>query len=237
MSFLARPRQILLSLVSLLFFYASQSAYASIGLAFQGLTQTVATGSFTLNTPNAITVDPSGNLYVADTSNSRIVEVNAQGVASVLTISGLSTVLSGPKGITIDGSGNLYIADTGNNRVVEVTSAGAGSVVSLGSLTLSSPQGVALDQSGDIFISDSSHNRIVEVPSGGAASVLAITGLSSPSTLDYPYGVAIDTWETSISPTPSTLALLRWQGRHREARRARCSASPERPCSSPRALP
>jgi len=168
-------------------------AHASVGPTFQGQVQTLSTGgSITLSSPAGIVVDTSGNSFIVDTGNSRIVEVTAQGVASVLTISGLSPALASPAGIAIDGSGNLYIADVGNSRVVKVTAAGVGSAVDTGSVVLSSPKGVALDQSGDLFIADTGNSRIVEVTAGGSASALSITGLSSPSTLNTPIGVATD---------------------------------------------
>jgi hypothetical protein len=67
-------------------------------------------------------VDSAGNIYIADTGHGQIVEVNAQGTTSVLTISGLSPALVSPAGIAIDGSGNLYVpdADPANSRVVKV---------------------------------------------------------------------------------------------------------------------
>ena len=179
--------------LTLLVTLTSGAAWAKAGLAFRGLVQTLNTGGgVTLSSPADIVVDSSGNVYIADTGNSQIVEITAQGVASVLTITGLSPALSSPAGITIDGSGNLYIADTGNNRVVEISSSGAGSVISTGSVTLSSPKGIVLDQSGDLFIADTGDSQIVEVPIGGSASVLSITGLSSPSTLNTPIGLAVD---------------------------------------------
>ena len=138
-------------------------------------------------------VDPAGDVFVADTGNHQIVEVNAYGVPSVLTINGPALV--SPTGIAIDGSGNLYItdADPSNSHVVKVTSSGTGSVISTGAVTLSSPKGVALDQSGDIFIADTGHNQIVEVTSAGTASALTISGLTSPTTLNTPMGLAVDT--------------------------------------------
>jgi sugar lactone lactonase YvrE len=168
------------------------SSWASFSLTFQGLVQTLNTGGgITLISPSGIVVDTEGVVYVADTGNSRIVEVNAQGVASVLTITGLGTALSSPNGIAIDGSGNLYVADTGNSRVVEITAAGAGSVISTGGVTLASPKGVALDQSGDLFIADTANNRIVEVTSGGSAAALTITVSSGSATLNTPIGLAV----------------------------------------------
>ncbi len=85
-------------------------------------------GSITLSSPAGVIVDSACNVYVADTGNNRIVEVSALGVASVLTINGLTPALSSPNGIAIDGSGNLYIADTGNSRVVKVDTSGNGTV-------------------------------------------------------------------------------------------------------------
>ena len=194
MSFLARPRQILIGLVCLLLICAAPIAHASNPLQFNGLTRTISLGSISLIQPYGIAVDPSGNLYIADQGNNRVVEVNPQGVASVLTINGLNTPLSTPRAVAIDGSGNLYIADSGNNRVVEVTPAGYYYGLNMGALSLNNPLAVAVDNSGNLFIADTGNNRIVEVPpSGGAATVLSITGLSSPSTLSFPDGLAVDT--------------------------------------------
>lgn len=83
------------------------------GLSFQGVVSTLGTGSVTLSLPADMTVDTAGNIYIADTSNNRIVRITAQGVASVFAISGLGTGLNAPTGVAIDGSGNLYIADSG----------------------------------------------------------------------------------------------------------------------------
>jgi Bacterial Ig-like domain (group 3)/NHL repeat len=188
-----RSRRASTALVCLLMFGIVRMAHATVGLTFQGLVRTLNTGgSITLSAPAAIVLDAAGDCFISDTGNSRIVEVNAQGVASVLTITGLSPALAAPAGIAIDGSGNLYIADMGNSRVVEVTPAGVGSVVSMGSVTLSSPKGIALDPSGDIFVADTGNSRVVEVTAGGSAAALSITGLSSPSTLNTPKGLGTD---------------------------------------------
>jgi sugar lactone lactonase YvrE len=170
-----------------------RDAHASASLLFRGYVQTLNTGgSITLSSPSGIAVDASGDTFIADTGNNQIVEVTAYGIASVVTISGLSPALSAPTAIAIDGSGNLYIADTSNSRIVKVTSSGTGSVIGTGSVTLTAPYGVALDQSGDLFISDGTGNgsRIVEVTSGGSAAALSIT-LSTA--LNSPKGLAVDT--------------------------------------------
>ncbi len=167
-------------------------SWASYSLTFQGLAQALNTAGITLISPSGIVVDAAGDVYIVDTGNNRIVEVNAQGVASVVTVTGLTPALSSPNGIAIDGSGNLYVADTGNNRVVEITAAGAGSAISTGSVNLSSAEGIALDQSGDLFIADTTNNRIVEVTSGGSAAALTIAVSSGSATLNVPIGLAED---------------------------------------------
>lgn len=177
---------------ALLVLLSSGMSWAAYSLGFGGVAKALSVGSITLASPAGIAVDAAGNIFVVDTGNSRIVELNAQGTASVLSINGLSPSLSSPEGIAVDGSGNLYIADTGNNRVVKVSSDGEGSVISTGSVTLSSPRGIALDQSGNIFIADTGHNQIVEVTSGGTASALAITVSSGPAGFSSPIGLAVD---------------------------------------------
>ncbi len=171
-------------------------AHASFSLTFQGNLQTLSpvlsAASITISSPSGIVVDPAGDVFIADTGNNQIVEVTPQGIASVLTISGLTPALSSPTGIAVDGSGNLYVADTGNSRVVEISPAGAGSVISTPSLTLSGPKGVALDQSGDILISDTGNNRIVEVTAGGTATALSITVSSGSASLAAPRGLSVD---------------------------------------------
>jgi len=84
-----------------------------------------------LKPPRGVTLDQSGDIFIADTANNRIVEVTSGGSAAALTItvsSGAST-LSSPKGLGVSISGKLYIADSGNNRVVTVASGSTTGVV------------------------------------------------------------------------------------------------------------
>ncbi|HVX63285.1 MAG TPA: DUF4214 domain-containing protein, partial [Pirellulales bacterium] len=79
--------------------------------------------------PTGISVDSSGNLFIADSGNNRIREVNlATGI--ITTVAGNGTAgfsgdggpaaeaeLSRPNGIAVDSSGDLFIADSSNNRI------------------------------------------------------------------------------------------------------------------------
>ena len=143
-----------------------------------GTQTTVGSG---LISPFGVAVDAAGNVYIADNSNNRVVEVPAGGGAQTTVASGLNY----PYGVAVDGAGNVYISDTLNNgRVVEVP-AGGGAQTTVGS-GLHLPHGLAVDGAGNVYIADTSNNRVVEVPAGGGAQTTVASGL------DKPVGVAVD---------------------------------------------
>ena len=84
-----------------------------------------------LYTPFGVTVDASGNLFIADGSNERIRKVGTNGM--ITTVAGNGTPgdsgdggpasqaeLDYPAGVAVDASGSLFIADQRNNRIREV---------------------------------------------------------------------------------------------------------------------
>ena len=76
-----------------------------------------------LSNPFAFTIDPIGNMYVADSSNHRIQffslgQAEGRTIAGITGVSGSnSTLLHAPLGIIFDNQLNLYVADTYGNRV------------------------------------------------------------------------------------------------------------------------
>jgi trimeric autotransporter adhesin len=79
--------------------------------------------------PQGVALDASGNIYIADTYNSRMrMVMKSTGIISTVAGTGssgysgdgglaTSAALNYPYGVAIDASGNLYIADTNNNRI------------------------------------------------------------------------------------------------------------------------
>jgi len=195
-----------------------------------------------LNLPSGLALDGAGNLFIADTNNHIIREINAT-TGTIATIAGTyqtagysgdggaatSADLNYPMGVTVDVSGNLYIADTSNLVIRRVDSTGSittvagewagctngeqgsysGDGLAATKACLNLPYAVAFDVYGNMFIPDSGNNRIREVAvSGGqiiagTSLISTVVGTGVPgtdctngdtaaATLNLPKGVAVD---------------------------------------------
>ena len=149
---------------------------------------TSATG---LDYPIKAIADSSGNLWVADCDNNRVVEYktpfsNGMAATTVLgepdmntSTGGTSaTTLSCPSGLVFDRQGNLWVSDYDNSRIVEFKapfSNGMAASVALGQPDLNSGscatsatalcfpwEGIAFDSKGNLFVGDYGNCRIVE---------------------------------------------------------------------------
>jgi hypothetical protein len=146
-----------------------------------------------------IALDPSGNLYIADSSEHVIEKVTPSGTLSIFAgIVGAhaaptpgpatSSHLHEPVGVAADPAGNVYVADSDNSDVEKITPSGTLSVVagdgSSGAPTagpatssrLGSPFGIAFDGAGDMYIADYGDSDVDEVTPDGTLSVIAGNG-------------------------------------------------------------
>ena len=139
----------------------------------------------TLNQPDGVSFDASGNMYIADNANARIRKVTPSGIISTIAGNGTqgftgdgaqatAAELHGPLGgVVSDASGNLYIADFLNNRIRMINTSGiinsvagngtAGFTGDGGPATaaeINGPTGVAFDATGNLYISDQYNSRI-----------------------------------------------------------------------------
>ncbi len=168
------------------------------GFAGDGGVATVAR----LSSPQSVAVDLTGNLYIADTFNSRIRRVElASGTITTIAGSGdygfsgdggqaTDAALADPSGLAFDSDGNLYIADSTNHRVrfvntstgIITTFAGNGETGFSGddgpaaSASLYNPGGVALDGSGNLLIADTWNNVVRQVSPEGIITTIAGNG-------------------------------------------------------------
>ncbi len=192
-----------------------------------------------VETPVSIALDPSGNLFVLDQGNSRVLrfagatsKANGAAAEGVLgqqnfTSKGFgstATKFFSPQGIATDASGNLYVADGSNNRVLRFNSAASkangaaadavfgqtsftASANGIGKNKMWNPTSVAVDKNGNLYVGERGNCRILiflnaqaKVNGDSADIVLGKSDFANGSTptianrgnIYLPYAMAVD---------------------------------------------
>lgn len=177
--------------------------------------------SAVLNNPNGVAVDAAGNVYIADTSNSRIRKVTPDGIISTIAGKGTfaysgdggpasSAALYFPRGVAVDAAGNVYVADTSNHALRLLTPAypaiNSGGVVNAASFTAQISAGALASVFGTGFGSTTaspgtplpaSVNGVSVTVNGKAAPILALT----PAQINFqtPWSTAAGTAKIAVS--------------------------------------
>jgi len=156
-----------------------------------------------LNAPLAVAVNAAGDLFIADSANNRIREVDTHGVIGTYAGNGnagffgegivaLNAALDQPCALALDSSGNLYVADSLNHRVRKIdggdtitTVAGTGTPASSGdggpaiNAQLVLPVGVAVDASNNIYIADRGAGSVRKVSASGVIATIPAGSFSA----------------------------------------------------------
>ena len=183
-----------------------------------------------LDSPKAVAVDASGNLYIADSVNNVVRRVTPSGAISTAVGTGgsgfagdlgpaIAAQLNNPTGLAMDSAGNLYITD-GSTRVrrvypdgIIVTIAGNGTRGFSGdgglatNAQLSGPYGIAVTSSGALYVTDSGNNAVrLLAPLATTMSIGAVT--NSASNLPGPIspGEVVTIYGSGLGP--ATLATM-----------------------------
>jgi len=166
--------------------------------------------------PQGLVVDSSGNLYVADTFNSRIQKLPvglSPATSSNWATVGISGTAAGqfnnPTQVGLDASGNLWVADYSNNRLQRLLSANftnssgwaaaGGTAAGTAPGSFSNPKGLFFDGSSNLWVADSGNNRIEELPwpdsysvSGNWTTIGGTASGTTPGKFNAPQEVTVD---------------------------------------------
>src|SRR5579871_1767982 len=146
---------------------------------------------FTDSTNDVFTSAGAQYLYVADSGNNRIREIDLQaGTIKTLVGDGSTATLNTPVGVAYSPAFNqLYISDTLNNRI-RVADASSGAVATLGGSTagfsgdggkvgsaqFNSPRNIWTDANLNIYVADLGNNRIRMIDGGNNVTTIAGSG-------------------------------------------------------------
>lgn len=151
-----------------------------------------------IDLPTALAIGASGTLYFADSGNSRIRAIGADG--TIATVAGSGGVndegelaietqfvmpMGDPYGIAVDAAGNILIPEPFNRRVRKVDVATGRLTTVLGSgdfgSIVDSPNSVAVDSDGNVYVADTAKNVVLRVGGDGSVSTVAGNGTAGCS--------------------------------------------------------
>jgi uncharacterized protein (TIGR03437 family) len=171
--------------------------------------------SASLRFPVGISIDSSGNLYIADAGNHVIRRVTPAGIINTVAGNGAgagtdtgsfsgdggaatSAGLNTAEDVAVDSTGSLFIADSANYRVRKVSGGVITTIAGTGfdgfsgdggaatSATLNFPWSVGLDASGNLAIGDMFNHRIRRISGAGSGGASPGTGPAPASSGNPP---------------------------------------------------
>ncbi len=157
-------------------------------------------GEASFSAPTAVAVDPSGDIFVADSAKDQVLEFSsARKLLRQFGSEGSGEgQFKGISGVASNSAGDVYVADQGNDRIQEFGPAGE-HIRNFGTSALKggqllAPSAIAIDSSGDVWVlnpAGASGDRIVEFSSEGAELTKFGANGSGEGQLGQAYGLAI----------------------------------------------
>lgn len=145
-----------------------------------------------------VAVDATGNVFVTDSANNRVLKYSSAGVflSSWGTLGSANGEMKFPTGIAVDTAGNVYVVDSNNFRIQKFTGTGAflAKWGSYGSAQgqMKYPRGIAVDPAGNVFVSDATLHVITKYDSSGTYVTRWGGYGGSDGRMKFPRGLATD---------------------------------------------
>jgi YVTN family beta-propeller protein len=161
--------------------------------------------------PQALAVDKSGDLYIADEEGNRVRKVSG-GIISTIAGTGINgysgdgglgtnAMINEPYGVAVDSTGNVFVSDSFNSRVRKVDTSGVISTFATNANFGYLAQ-MATDSSNNLYVADNGSCVVWKTTPSGVQSIVAGVlftcdyngdGISATSAdLSFPSGVAVD---------------------------------------------
>lgn len=181
--------------------------------AHQGFQDGTGTAAW-FNAPEAIAVDSTGLLYVADTGNEVVRKIAAGGVVTTLAgtagakgyadATGATARFNHPGGLVLSTDGTiLYVADTLNHTIRKIVTATGAVTTFVGiqgvsgsddgssaTALFNNPRGLALDGAGNLYVADTGNSTVRKVTPAGQVSTVA----GFPGVAGLTDGIGEDAW-------------------------------------------
>jgi len=183
----------------LLFLVIVQGVQAAETYQYVAKWGSMGTGDGQFLSPEAVTIDRSGNIYVTDPQNNRVSKFTPEG--QYILGWGSKGLLAGQfnesNGIAVDANGNVYVTDRYNHRVQKFSSTGtyltAWGSYGTGNGQFNDPFAVAVDSQGNVYVTDHYNHRVQKFsPTGQFITAWGSFG-TGDGQFSIPLGIAVDT--------------------------------------------
>jgi hypothetical protein len=159
------------------------------------------TGSFDFSaTADSLTVDPQGNIWVADAGNNAVKEVLASSGYAISQVVGSG--FSNPESVASDSFGNIFVNDAGNGAIKEMTaSSGYTTILTVASVPVSKTffnDNLSVDALGNVYVPNQS-------ASANGLGVLEKLDFADAPALVFPTSTKLATKDTTDGTMTATV--------------------------------
>jgi hypothetical protein len=171
---------------------------------------TAGTGAGQLERPQGVAVDGSGNTWVTDRTNQRVVEYDGEGklLREIKAQGSANGQINEPRGVAVAANGNIWVAEAGTNKRIQQFSPTGTYVSKITNASFIEPWGVAVAPDGTIWVADPAAKKVFLFKEDG--TLIRTINSNQPLGGGTPYGLDVDefgnAWVT-LQGTDQVMAL------------------------------